>query len=116
MVDDTVSVLAPCESRVQPLECTTTRFPISDFLIPDPPASMLLGYVSDERYIALSGVEVELRSSHGSIAARSRASGAIHAEIDPGRYEAILAQPAGSVAGQSLPWASGKSEIARPAC
>ncbi|HMC10980.1 MAG TPA: N,N-dimethylformamidase beta subunit family domain-containing protein, partial [Pirellulaceae bacterium] len=53
---------------------------------------MLLGYVSDERYIALAGVEIEILGPSGSLATRSRASGSIHAEIEPGRYEVILAK------------------------
>jgi len=53
---------------------------------------MLLGYVSDQRYVALSGVEVELLGPTGSVATRSRASGAIHAEVEPGHYEVILAK------------------------
>jgi N,N-dimethylformamidase len=53
---------------------------------------MLVGYVSDERYVALPGVEVEVDGPAGSIATRSRASGAIHADIEPGRYEVILAR------------------------
>src|SRR5690348_9867148 len=53
---------------------------------------MLIGYVSDERYVALAGVEVEIIDSSASLATRSRASGAIHAEIEPGRYEVILAK------------------------
>jgi N,N-dimethylformamidase len=53
---------------------------------------MLLGYVSDERFVALAGVEVELVGAGASVAARSRASGAIHSEIGPGRYEVILSK------------------------
>ena len=53
---------------------------------------MLLGYVSDERYLALSGVEIEILGPQGSIAVRSRASGAVYAEIDPGRYEFVLSK------------------------
>jgi hypothetical protein len=53
---------------------------------------MLIGYVSDERYVALPGVEVELLGPQGSIAVRSRASGSLHADIQPGRYEVVLAQ------------------------
>ena len=53
---------------------------------------MLLGYVSDERYIALAGVEIEILGPGGSIAARSCASGSIHADIEPGHYEVILAK------------------------
>jgi N,N-dimethylformamidase len=53
---------------------------------------MLLGYVSDERYVALPGVEIEILSSNGSVATRSRASGAVYADIPPGQYEVILAK------------------------
>ena len=59
---------------------------------------MLIGYVSDHRYIALSGVEVEILhrnitpSDFVSIAARSRASGAVHADVPPGEYEIVLAK------------------------
>ena len=59
---------------------------------------MLIGYVSDHRYIALSGVEVEIlhrnitHSDFVSIAARSRASGAVHADVPPGEYEIVLAK------------------------
>jgi len=53
---------------------------------------MLIGYVSDERYVALSGVEVEILGPDGSFATRSRASGAIHADIEPGTYDVIFAK------------------------
>ena len=53
---------------------------------------MLLGYVSDERYVALAGVEVELLAAGQSIATRSRASGALHADVAPGTYEVILSK------------------------
>ena len=53
---------------------------------------MLLGYVSDERYLALAGVEIEILGPHDSLATRSRASGSVHADIEPGRYEIILAK------------------------
>jgi len=54
---------------------------------------MLIGYVSDHRYIALSGVDIELLSKSGeSSAVRSRASGAVHADVPPGDYEVVLAK------------------------
>src|SRR6266496_6077232 len=53
---------------------------------------MLLGYVSDEKYLALAGVEIEILGPRGSIATRSRASGSVHADIEPGRYELVLAK------------------------
>jgi hypothetical protein len=53
---------------------------------------MLIGYVSDHRYVALPGVDVELIGPQGSIAATSRASGSVHADVPPGRYELVLAR------------------------
>ena len=45
---------------------------------------MLVGYVSDQDYVALGGVELEFENDSGSIAARSRVTGAIHADLEPG--------------------------------
>jgi N,N-dimethylformamidase len=54
---------------------------------------MLLAYVSDQRYVALPGVYVEILAPGGrSVATVSHATGAIHADIDPGNYEFILAK------------------------
>src|SRR5262249_2799842 len=47
---------------------------------------MLIAYVSDERYVALADVLLEFEGQAGSIEARSRASGAVHAELPPGDY------------------------------
>jgi hypothetical protein len=54
--------------------------------------AMLIGYVSDERYLVLPGVEVELLSRPSPIAVRSTASGAIYADVAPGTYEVTLAK------------------------
>jgi N,N-dimethylformamidase len=54
---------------------------------------MLLGYVSDEMYVAIADVLIELRQGSESIETRSRASGAIHAETGPGEWEVILSHP-----------------------
>jgi N,N-dimethylformamidase len=54
---------------------------------------MLLGYVSDEMYVAIAGALVELRQGDVSIEAHSRASGGIHAEVGPGAWEVILSHP-----------------------
>lgn len=54
---------------------------------------MLVGYVSDERYVALPGVMFEFQREGESVEARSRASGAVHAEIAPGRWHVILSHP-----------------------
>lgn len=50
-----------------------------------------LGYVSDERYVALADVALEFINDQGqSWEARSRASGAVFAELPPGDYRVIL--------------------------
>ncbi len=52
---------------------------------------MLVGYVSDERYVAQSNVLLEFINASGlSFEARSRASGAVHADLPPGEYKVIL--------------------------
>ncbi|MDA1056046.1 MAG: carboxypeptidase regulatory-like domain-containing protein [Planctomycetota bacterium] len=53
-------------------------------------SQMLVGYVSDEDYVALGGVELEFEHEHGSVAARSRVTGAIHADLEPGPYRVSL--------------------------
>ncbi len=55
---------------------------------------MLIGYVSDERYVAQADVAVEFTNARGeSWDARSRAGGSIHCELPPGEYTATLAKP-----------------------
>lgn len=55
---------------------------------------MLIGYVSDERYVALADVHLEFFDGHGrSWGARSRASGGVHIELPPGRYRVALQKP-----------------------
>jgi N,N-dimethylformamidase len=51
---------------------------------------MFIGYVSDERYVALPEVLFEFVADGRSVEARSRATGAVHAELAPGRYEVTL--------------------------
>ncbi len=52
---------------------------------------MLIGLVSDERYVALAGVELEFIDESGrSWETRSRASGSVHLELPPGSYRVIL--------------------------
>jgi hypothetical protein len=53
---------------------------------------MLIGYVSDHRYVALPGVHIELIGTGGSVATVSRATGSVHADVSPGRYEIVLAK------------------------
>jgi N,N-dimethylformamidase len=54
---------------------------------------MLLGYVSDERYVALADVLLEFEGTAGSFETRSRASGSVHAELPPGEYNVTLQKP-----------------------
>jgi hypothetical protein len=55
---------------------------------------MLLGYVSDEKYVALADVLLEFLNARGqSWEARSRASGAVHADLPPGEYLVTLQKP-----------------------
>ncbi|HQU44334.1 MAG TPA: carboxypeptidase-like regulatory domain-containing protein, partial [Pirellulales bacterium] len=54
---------------------------------------MLIGYVSDERYVALPDVMLEFTREGRSIEARSRATGAVYAELTPGQYEVTLYKP-----------------------
>jgi hypothetical protein len=54
---------------------------------------MLLGYVSDQRYLALADVLLDFESDAGSIETRSRASGAVYADLAPGVYRVTLQKP-----------------------
>jgi hypothetical protein len=54
---------------------------------------MLIGYVSDERYLALGDVLLEFQGEADAVEARSRASGAVHADLKPGPYRVYLYRP-----------------------
>jgi hypothetical protein len=55
---------------------------------------MLLGYVSDEKYVALADVLLEFTDARGaSYEARSRASGSVHADLPLGDYLVTLQKP-----------------------
>jgi hypothetical protein len=54
---------------------------------------MLIGYVSDDRYLALPDVLLEFRRENVSVEARSRASGAVHADLAPSPYTVYLHRP-----------------------
>jgi hypothetical protein len=56
-------------------------------------SGMLVGYVSDERYLALGDVMFELENESVAVEARSRANGAVYADAPPGRYEVTLSRP-----------------------
>ena len=53
---------------------------------------MLVGYVSDERYVALPDVLLEFERDGQSVEARSRATGAVYADVTPGVYRVTLAK------------------------
>jgi N,N-dimethylformamidase len=54
---------------------------------------MLVAYVSDERYVALSGVLLEFEGAGGSYEARSRATGSVHVDLPSGSYRVTLQKP-----------------------
>jgi len=69
---------------------------------------MLIGYVSDERYLALADVLLEFESGSRSVETRSRASGAVHADIEPGQYRLTLQKPGYGAKRTSLRVVSGQ--------
>jgi len=54
---------------------------------------MLVGYVSDDRYLALPDVLLEFIRDGASVEARTRASGAVYADLAPGPYTVYLHRP-----------------------
>ncbi len=54
---------------------------------------MLVGYVSDERYVALPDVLLEFENVDGSRETRSRASGAVYLDLPAGEYRVTLNKP-----------------------
>src|SRR5438045_282164 len=54
---------------------------------------MLIGYVSDERYVALHDVALEFERGDEFVrVARSTARGAVYAEVEPGAYRVTVAR------------------------
>jgi hypothetical protein len=51
---------------------------------------MLIGYVSDERYLALCDVAVEFDRDGQTVVTRSTPRGAVHADLQPGMYRVTL--------------------------
>ena len=51
---------------------------------------VLIGYVSDEFYVAIPNVEIEFTKGTTSVRTRSRASGSVHADVQPGAYRVYL--------------------------
>jgi hypothetical protein len=59
-----------------------------------PEETVLIGYVSDERYVAIPGVFLELTAADGTVTeVRSGAAGAVRADVKPGRYRVVLNRP-----------------------
>jgi hypothetical protein len=56
----------------------------------EPAPAILVGYVSDERFVALPDVLLEFQRPGRSIEARSRATGAVYAEVEPGEWRVTL--------------------------
>ena len=55
---------------------------------------MLIGYVSDERYVALPDVLLEFERDGETVGvARSTARGKVFAELEPGKYRAYRYEP-----------------------
>ena len=51
---------------------------------------MLVGYVSDERYVAIADCLLLFENEHGAVEARSRADGSVDAGVEPGEYDVSL--------------------------
>ncbi len=51
---------------------------------------MLVGYVSNERYVALPNIVFEFGSQSSVTTAHSTISGAVYADLTPGPYEVVL--------------------------
>ena len=54
---------------------------------------MRIGYVSDERFLALPGVWVEVHHAQGICATQSTASGAVDVDAPPGPCTVLLNLP-----------------------
>lgn len=54
---------------------------------------LLVGYVSDQRYVALPDALLEFERDGRSVEARSRATGAVYADVTPGEYRVTLCKP-----------------------
>lgn len=51
---------------------------------------MLVGYVSNERYVALADAVLEFRGNGQPVVARSTISGAVYADLQPATYEVVI--------------------------
>jgi N,N-dimethylformamidase len=53
---------------------------------------MLIGYVSDEQHVAIANAQLEFAQADTTVEVRSRASGAVHVDIPPGRWTVTIAR------------------------
>src|SRR5207248_8863714 len=86
---------APAEGRATLKERSRCGAPSGEMARHAAPGfPMLIGYVSDERYVALPDAVLEFTSDRGeSFEARSRASGAVHLHVPPGDYKVAIQKP-----------------------
>jgi hypothetical protein len=76
-----------------------------------PEIAMLVGYVSDERYVALPDVVTEFDGDSGVFTARSSASGSIRLDLPPGMYTVILQKPGFGAKLVRLAWTDGHPPV-----
>ncbi len=69
---------------------------------------MLIGYVSDENYVALADVLLEFDGEPGVFTTRSSASGAVRLELPPGSYTVTLQKPGCGSKRVRLGWTHGR--------
>jgi hypothetical protein len=72
---------------------------------------MLIGYVSDERYVALADVLLEFEGEPGAFTARSSASGAVRLDLPPGSYRVALQRPGYGSKVARLAWIEGREPV-----
>lgn len=75
-------------------------------------SSMVIAYVSDERYVALADVSLEFLSEENpdcSYETRSRASGSVHLNLPAGRYRVVLSRAGFGSKSVSLEHATGNA-------
>src|SRR5688500_15814767 len=70
---------------------------------------MLIGYVSDERYVAVADAQVELeRDGECAAVVRSTPRGGVYADLPPGAYRVTLVKPGYGAKSVDLTLAAGR--------
>jgi hypothetical protein len=72
---------------------------------------MLVGYVSDERYVALADVLLEFDGEPGAFAARSTATGAVRLDLPQGTYKVALQKAGFGAKLVRLAWTAGHAPV-----